>query len=278
MSKIELPRLLQAAMECQRNQDLEGAKALCHQALAIHPDHPDILHMLGIIAYGEDQLETAENLIQRAQTLYPHRHPAIERNLAMVKENREIQEKLQSFCAEALAAMADRIIPYRPILAGSDSPPVIDIAANLSTVPSADKVRNLVNELIDHGLPPPNVWHIGANPASGDWAAAPQPSWESGRLPSGQAILFMGLSLDRMEWLEYTHHDTTLLYCDELDHCRLQNAIELASMYGKRQLSLIYETEVLFHQTRLPGEIPSSNTDHQPRSRVQELADLLTLP
>jgi tetratricopeptide (TPR) repeat protein len=63
--------LLEAAFERRRQGDLDEAHRLASQILAIDPNQPDALHLLGVIAIQSGNCELAAQLITRAVELKP---------------------------------------------------------------------------------------------------------------------------------------------------------------------------------------------------------------
>jgi len=58
--------LLQQGMQLQDNGELQQAEKIYHQILEEHPEHPDALHLLGVLALQINDYEVAEELISRA--------------------------------------------------------------------------------------------------------------------------------------------------------------------------------------------------------------------
>ena len=57
---------LQEGIKLQQDNDLLGAEAAYREILDQHPDHPDALHLLGVLAYQIGDYKTAEELISLA--------------------------------------------------------------------------------------------------------------------------------------------------------------------------------------------------------------------
>ena len=57
------------ALASQQRQEYTQAKSLYEEALRVSPDHADALHMLGVIHYEENKLESAAQLMLRALDL-----------------------------------------------------------------------------------------------------------------------------------------------------------------------------------------------------------------
>src|SRR5450759_1919559 len=66
-----IPEAIQAALEHHQAGRLPQAEALYRQVLQVAPNHPDALHMLGVIARQNGKYETAVELISKAIRLNP---------------------------------------------------------------------------------------------------------------------------------------------------------------------------------------------------------------
>jgi tetratricopeptide (TPR) repeat protein len=66
MPEITLDQALEAAVEHHQAGRLSEAESLYRQILAVAPDHPDALHLLGLLAHQAGHLEPAIQLIGRA--------------------------------------------------------------------------------------------------------------------------------------------------------------------------------------------------------------------
>ncbi len=71
MSPSELHELFLAAVGHYNAGHLSDAEKIYHRILAAHPDHPDALHLLGVIAHHRGQSQAAESLIRRAIQINP---------------------------------------------------------------------------------------------------------------------------------------------------------------------------------------------------------------
>lgn len=69
MDPQTLQTLLTTGMACHQAGDLEQAEACYRQVIGVVPDHPDALHLLGIIHYQRGQNGPAAALIEQAITL-----------------------------------------------------------------------------------------------------------------------------------------------------------------------------------------------------------------
>ena len=63
-----LQQILQTAVEVHQKGDLKSASALYKEVLSISPQHPEALHLLGVIAYQQKDFGIAIKLIKQAIT------------------------------------------------------------------------------------------------------------------------------------------------------------------------------------------------------------------
>jgi tetratricopeptide (TPR) repeat protein len=71
MSTIPIDQLLETAIELQDANQLAEAEALYRRILDSHPNHPDALHLLGVIAGARKQFDSAIDLINRSLAAAP---------------------------------------------------------------------------------------------------------------------------------------------------------------------------------------------------------------
>src|SRR5512134_1269713 len=64
-----IPGLIRAAIEYHQAGRLPQAEAIYQQVLQMQPDHPDALHLLGLIAHQVGKNEIAVMLISKAISL-----------------------------------------------------------------------------------------------------------------------------------------------------------------------------------------------------------------
>lgn len=76
--------VMEAALEAQRARNLKLAAEHYRRALALAPDEPDALHMLGVICYERDELAEAYALILRALDLTGWKILSYRHNLGLV--------------------------------------------------------------------------------------------------------------------------------------------------------------------------------------------------
>jgi len=82
-----IPNALQTAIEHQQAGRLSQAEAVYRQILQIKPDHPDALHLLGMVAHQEGRNEVAVELIGRAIRAKPS-EAMYHNNLGLVLEKK----------------------------------------------------------------------------------------------------------------------------------------------------------------------------------------------
>jgi tetratricopeptide (TPR) repeat protein len=97
--------VIRVADQHHRSGRPEEAERICRQVLVQQPDHPDALHLSGVIAAQTGRLDAAVDLIRRAVQIRPD-FPAAWRNLGCVLVN-------QGNSDEAVAAY-NRLIRLRP--------------------------------------------------------------------------------------------------------------------------------------------------------------------
>ena len=66
LNQVNVERGLQKAIDFHQAGKLQQAELVCQQILQIHPQHANALHLLGVIAYQVENLETAIDLIEQA--------------------------------------------------------------------------------------------------------------------------------------------------------------------------------------------------------------------
>ncbi len=71
MSHNNLEQLFNEAFIFLKSGRMKKAENLLNQLLKINPNHPDVLHLLGVIALHSGNNTTAVNLIQKAITIQP---------------------------------------------------------------------------------------------------------------------------------------------------------------------------------------------------------------
>lgn len=64
--RVPISEALKIALEHQRAQRIPQAEAIYRQVLAVEPRHPHALHLLGLIAYQAGDLDEARALIGQA--------------------------------------------------------------------------------------------------------------------------------------------------------------------------------------------------------------------
>ncbi|HSD00423.1 MAG TPA: glycosyltransferase, partial [Casimicrobiaceae bacterium] len=72
---VDTAQIIRRALRLQRSGDLDAAEALYRQALEAHPDHPDCLHMLGVVCLRRKRYLQGIELIERACIVSQWRNP-----------------------------------------------------------------------------------------------------------------------------------------------------------------------------------------------------------
>jgi len=82
MTMVTLEQALQTALTQHRAGQLPAAEAIYRQILAVQPQHPEALHLLGALATEQQRYDEAVPLLQRAVTLVPM-EPVFHSNLGV---------------------------------------------------------------------------------------------------------------------------------------------------------------------------------------------------
>ncbi|MCB1647441.1 MAG: sulfotransferase, partial [Pseudomonadales bacterium] len=75
MNAAKLTQLLQQGVKVHLASDYEKAEAIYQEILKYYPEHPDALHLLGLIRGEEDQNDEAIRLIEQAMEIKPDAAP-----------------------------------------------------------------------------------------------------------------------------------------------------------------------------------------------------------
>ena len=76
--------LMRQALAMQEARRLDDAERLYREALALQPDEPDALHMLGVIRYERNDLAEARTLVVRALDLCQWQVASMRQNLGLI--------------------------------------------------------------------------------------------------------------------------------------------------------------------------------------------------
>jgi len=76
--------IMRSALSHHQANQMEAAENLYHQALALSPDEPDCLHMLGVVYLQKGRYPEAAKLILQALTLTNWKFGAMRQNMALV--------------------------------------------------------------------------------------------------------------------------------------------------------------------------------------------------
>ncbi|MEZ0369614.1 MAG: tetratricopeptide repeat protein, partial [Candidatus Sericytochromatia bacterium] len=74
MTTRELDPELKSALEAQHRGDAAGARSQCEALLAREPQNHEALHLLGVLAYQQQDFAVALELMQRAIGIEPQPH------------------------------------------------------------------------------------------------------------------------------------------------------------------------------------------------------------
>ena len=102
MPPLTIEQALQLARQHHQAGQLPQAEALYRRILQQQPNHPDALHLLGVIAYQGGQQDLAMHLIRQAITLNPQ-DPDAYVNLAVVLKDQGQLDAAIAACRQAIA-------------------------------------------------------------------------------------------------------------------------------------------------------------------------------
>lgn len=77
---VSFAAIMAQALDAQRNRRLPHAEALYRKALQLQPQHPDALHMLGVVLYSQGRHHAAVQLIRQAGELTQWSMPGVLHN------------------------------------------------------------------------------------------------------------------------------------------------------------------------------------------------------
>ncbi len=100
------PGLLAGAIQSHQAGDFQGAEAAYRGILEAQPDHPDALHLLGVLFYQSGKSDAAVDHIKRAILVNPSA-PAYHSNLGAALIHLGRMEEAASSCREALRLNPD---------------------------------------------------------------------------------------------------------------------------------------------------------------------------
>ena len=102
---------LERGLDRHRAGDLDGAERIYRRIIEKTPDHPDALHLLGVIAYQRHETDRAVALLRRAIARRPN-HPAYHANLGLANHRRARFGAAEANARQALA-LAPRFVNAR---------------------------------------------------------------------------------------------------------------------------------------------------------------------
>lgn len=97
MKEDDLSILLQQAIAHHQSSQTQEAKILYEKLLSIKPNHPDALHLLGLIEYSQGQVTKGEDLIRQALKIRPD-SSMYQNNLAnILQQNKRWSEAIEVY-------------------------------------------------------------------------------------------------------------------------------------------------------------------------------------
>jgi protein O-GlcNAc transferase len=99
MSQMTLQQAFDLAQQQRQAGRLSDARTTCREILTYRPDHPEVLHLLGMITFQAGEMEEAERLLKQAISLSP-RQPAFHGNLGVIlSKSGKTEEAITEFRA-----------------------------------------------------------------------------------------------------------------------------------------------------------------------------------
>lgn len=111
--KEQASSLIDRAFAAHQSGDMASARMYGEQALQLHADYPDALHLLGLVAWSEKDIDKALAFIERAVELDPD-EPIFRINAAAIHEKRnDFQRVVEHLRVAAQRAPGDATIRMR---------------------------------------------------------------------------------------------------------------------------------------------------------------------
>lgn len=272
-----LSALMHAALAKQQAGEFSTARPLYLQALELAPNNADVLHMLGVMAYMEGDLDTAERYILDAQKNCPVEVPMVESNLALVRGAKLQGQQIPGFCSAALPNVRHRL--HDPsIHLTCHRPAAHGLLVDFSIPGAAGNIEALCNEMQRRNLPCPLILAVNEVPASfAGRIAVRKLTLDTARELKNRAVLIWGI------WKNFNHGiwpcspARVLLYADSHDPERFIAAINFASVLGYVPVELLLSSASIKNQLGLPGTVldtPASAEDEPHKLSPQALAHL----
>ena len=273
-----LPGLMHAALAKQKAGEFSGARQLYQQALELNPTNADALHMMGVMAYMEGDLESAERFILDARKNCPSEAPMIEGNLALVRGARLIGEQMAGFCAGALPNVRHRLhdpsmpLPHRQ-QAG------VSLLVNFSMPGTSKNVEALCAEMTRLNIPPPLVLDVNEaqSPLAGGIVAR-QLTPNTLQELKHSTVLVWGIWNEFGHWVDRSSPGRLVLYCDSDDPERVVAAVNFTSVLGDPSIELLFSSTSIKEQLGLPGvvlNVPALMADDPHRLSPEALTQLV---
>lgn len=272
-----LATLMHAALAKQQAGEFSNARPLYLQALELDPNNADVLHMLGVMAYMEGDLDTAERYILDAQKNCPVVVPMVESNLALVRGAKLQGQQIPGFCAAALPNLRHRLHDPSTRLTGC-RPTGHALLVDFSIPGAAGNIEALCAELQRRNVPSPLVLAVNELPPSlAGRIAARKLTLDSARELKNRTVLIWGIWKSCNHGIWPSSPARVLLYGDSPDPERLIAAVNFASVLGDAPVELLLSSASIKHQLGLPAtvlETPASADDEPHKLSPQAVAHL----
>ena len=117
--------IMSQALSAQKSGNLYLAENLYREALKLMPDHPDALHMLGVVLYGLSRYREASSLVRRAGELFDWKLPGILQNFGLI-----LGARLSGKNADVMAKLGqdyERWLAERERASDPDGEPMVSV-------------------------------------------------------------------------------------------------------------------------------------------------------
>ena len=277
-----LSALMHAALAKQQAGEFSSARPLYMQALELAPNNADALHMLGVMAYMEGDLDTAERHILDAKKNCPIAVPMLENNLALVRGAKLQSQQIPGFCAAALPNVRHRLQDPSARLT-CRQPAGSALLVDFSVPGAARNVEALYNEMLRLDLPCPVLLAVNdVSPSFSSRIAVRKLTLDTIRDLKNRSVLIWGI------WKTFNHGiwpclpGRLLLYGDSNDPERFIAAVNFASILGDVPVELLFSSASIKNHLGLPGTILDASAAAEdgapnlPLPALSHLAHILT--
>jgi tetratricopeptide (TPR) repeat protein len=250
-----LSGLMHAALAKQKTGEFSSARQLYQQAIELNPANADALHMMGVMAYMEGDLESAERYILDARKNCQVEMPMIEGNLALVRGARLMGEQMAGFCAGSLPNLRHRLhdssmpLPHR-------QQAVVSLLVDFSMPGTSKNVVALHAEMARLKMPPPLILAVNEvqSPLAGGIVARQlTPDTLQGLKHS--TVLVWGIWNEFGHWVDRSSPERLVLYCNSDNPERVVAAVNFTSVLGDPPVELLFSSTSIKDQLGLPGVV-----------------------